>query len=295
MIIIRVKGGLGNQLFQYAMAYSLSKRLNQKVVIDISYYPEQKLRSYKLDGLNIIYKETTNNNKLPQLVTVLNNRYINKAIRKCHITHVPVGQRLYYYFETGSRVMPWFFTLNQENIYIDGYYQSEKYFFEYRDEIVKQFTPSYEESEKYKEYYRKIRSTNSVAVHVRRGDYLTVQHDRNPRSYLLDEAYYKNAMKYILNNTESPHFFWFSDDLEWVKEKFGDKDNFTYVRMTSDHADIDEIMLMKSCKNIIAANSTFSWWASWLNCDKNAIHICPEKRYGNESMIPNNWIKIPIE
>ena len=90
-------------------------------------------------------------------------------------------------------------------------------------------------------------------------------------------------------------FFWFSDDIDWVKQNFGERENFRFVSLHTKHADIDEMMLMKNCKHIIAANSTFSWWASWLNEHKDALHICPAKRYGNLHMIPENWIKIGVE
>jgi len=142
---------------------------------------------------------------------------------------------------------------------------------------------------------KEIIDSNSVAVHVRRGDFLKAQYNRNPRHYLLGEAYYKNSLRFINSRLNNPQFFWFSDDIEWVKNTFGTHDNFHFVSMHTENPDIDEMMLMKNCKHIIAANSTFSWWAAWLNENPNAVVTVPGKRYGNERMIPDRWIKIPVE
>lgn len=124
---------------------------------------------------------------------------------------------------------------------------------------------------------------------------MSAQNDPNPNHYLLGEQYYHNALKYVTEHLENPVFFWFSDDIDWVKKNFGEKGNFRFVSLHTKHADIDEMMLMKNCKHIIAANSTFSWWASWLNEHEDAMHICPAKRYGNLYMIPDGWIKIAVE
>ena len=137
-----------------------------------------------------------------------------------------------------------------------------------------------------------ITATNSVAIHVRRGDFLSAQHDPNPNHYLLGEAYYANALRYMDAQLDHPMYFWFSDDIEWVKQNFGERDNYRFVNLHTQYADIDEMMLMKHCNHIIAANSTFSWWAAWLNEHENVLRIVPEKRYGNAHMIPSDWKKV---
>lgn len=181
------------------------------------------------------------------------------------------------------------------SIYLDGYYQSEKYFREYKVDLIKQFTPNYPSEAEYESVLAEIQGREAVAVHVRRGDFLSAQNDPNPNHYLLGEQYYHNALKYVTEYLENPVFFWFSDDIDWVKQNFGERENFRFVSLHTKHADIDEMMLMKNCKHIIAANSTFSWWASWLNEHEEAMHICPAKRYGNLYMIPDGWTKIAVE
>ena len=295
MVIIRIKGGLGNQLFQYAAAYSLAQRLGQEVAIDSSFFPQQSLRGFKLDLLNIekhniISKENS-------LLKMYKNRYINKFLRQINCRFFPCGQNMKYLLETRSDLVPEFFTLHNKdlNVYMDGYYQSEAYFQKHRKELISQFLPIYPMEEEYRKILLEIQKHEAVAVHVRRGDFLKAQNDHNPNHYLLGEAYYHNALRYISEKLQSLIFYWFSDDIEWVKNSFGNHNNFRFISLHTKHPDIDEMMLMKNCKHIIAANSTFSWWASWLNEQENAMHICPAKRYGNLHMIPENWIKIAVE
>lgn len=293
MITIRIKGGLGNQLFQYAAGYSLARRLNQVVKVDTSFFPQQTLRGYKLGKLNLSYKEVLEKQNI--LTELYKSRCLNKALRIANISLLPCSTKLAYLLETKSDIVDEFFNISRTNIYIDGYYQSELYFREYKEELIKQFVPSYAMEDEYNLVLDEITQCESVAVHVRRGDFLSAQNDTNPNHYLLEEQYYQNALKYITEHVDTPMFFWFSDDIDWVKKNFGEKDNFQFISLHTKNADIDEMMLMKNCKHIIAANSTFSWWASWLNENKEALHVCPAKRYGNLHMIPENWIKIAVE
>lgn len=293
MITVRAKGGLGNQLFQYATGYSLAKRLDQEVSIDISFFPKQTLRGYKLDKLSL--DKISIDEKHSVKINALKNKYLNKVLRKLNKSVIRLGKSSIYLLECRSDLVKAFPEINADNVYLDGYYQSEQYFGKYKEELIRQFTPIYPSEEEYKATLADIEGCEAVAVHVRRGDFLSAQNDPNPNHYLLEEQYYHNALKYATEHLDNPVFFWFSDDIDWVKKNFGEKENFRFVSLHTKHADIDEMMLMKNCKHIIAANSTFSWWASWLNVHENAMHICPAKRYGNLYMIPDGWIKIAVE
>ena len=293
MVTIRIKGGLGNQLFQYAAAYSLAKRLNQRLELDNSFFPQQTLRGFKLGQMNVSCSDIAGVQS--PAVELYKRKYLNKALRKANIRVLPCGGEKKYLLETRSDIVPEFFNISKANVYMDGYYQSEDYFRAYKSELIEQFAPNYPSEREYVDALSEIANCESVAVHVRRGDFLSAQNDPNPNHYLLGEQYYHDALKYINEHLETSVFFWFSDDIDWVKRNFGEKENFRFVSLHTSHADIDEMMLMKSCKHIIAANSTFSWWASWLNEHEEALHICPAKRYGNLRMIPENWIKIAVE
>lgn len=295
MITVRIKGGLGNQLFQYAAAYALSRQLNQEMKMDISFFPEQSLRSFKLHALKVDTKSIAEKSEIPAIVRFFSNRYVHGILKKLNCRTIPVKQDYIYCVETRSRVNEWFFCRNEKDIFIEGYFQSDEYFKECRKELVRQFRQNYAPEQEYVDVLDSINHCTSVAVHVRRGDFLKVQHNSNPNHYLLGAKYYHNAISYVENAIDTPVFFWFSDDIDWVKENFGERSNYVFVTMHTKNPDIDELMLMKNCKHIIAANSTFSWWASWLNENENAMHICPSKRYGNIKMIPEKWIKIPVE
>lgn len=292
MITVRIKGGLGNQLFQYAAGYALSKRLGQEMKLDTSFYTKQTLRSYKLAFFAITHCEIQR--VVPLSVSIVKEKYLNKLLRISNISLIPFTEHNVYLLETRPDIVQEYFTISKQNIYMDGYYHSEKYFGKYRTELLRQFLPCYTQQEQYTQALEKIQSSNSVAVHVRRGDYLKLQYDNNPRHYLLGENYYMNAIKYMENRLDNPKFFWFSDDIEWVKQKFGNRKDFSYIKMNTEHSDIDELMLMKNTNHIISANSTFSWWASWLNEHENVIHICPSKNFGNKYMFPSNWVKIDV-
>ena len=291
MVEVRIKGGLGNQLFQYATGYNLARRLNTNLILDISFFQNQSLRGFGLKYLQIDFSETENGSK-NRKVEILKNKYLNKILRQIGKEVIVTGNDSRYILESKSELVPAFFYEKHSDLFLDGYYQSEKYFREVRKDLIRQFQPNYKSEEMYLNVLDYINSTNSVAVHVRRGDFLKAKNDLNPRHYLLGEKYYYNALDYIDSHLVKPVFFWFSDDIEWVKQNFGNKPNFYFIKLNTQHSDIDELMLMKSCNHIIAANSTFSWWGSWLNEKESAIHICPDKRYGNLEMIPDTWIRL---
>ena len=124
MVTIRIKGGLGNQLFQYAAGYSFAHRLNQELMLDISFFPQQTLRGYKLDKFKIDESQIVST--VPKGIEVLKGKYLNKALRTLRVDRIPAGGKTKYLLETGSYVMDFFFTDSPENSYMDGYFQSER-------------------------------------------------------------------------------------------------------------------------------------------------------------------------
>lgn len=288
MITMRIKGGLGNQLFQYAVAYALSKRLNQPFRFDPSFTGNMTARSYKILELNCNVDSIVEEEQLPIMIRFLKNAYINKACRLLNLSKHRCGNYIYW-IETKDVWQADFLKISCENLYVDGYFQSEEYFKKYRADLLKQFTPRYEPEQQYLTILERVRKKNTVAVHVRRGDF---KKDNNPFHYLLDANYYRRAVEYIREKVDNPEFFWFSDDMIWVKEHIGEMDDFHFVTIRTTHGDIDDMMLMKNCNHIITANSTFSWWAAWLNENDDSIRIVPQKPYGMDGMIPNGWMRI---
>lgn len=290
MVIVRIKGGLGNQLFQYAAGFSIAHRLNTGLTLDTTFYSQQALRGYKLDKLSIDSVDTIIPSKS---INIIKNKYLNKILRSANVRKINVGKGMSYILETHSDIMEPFFVEEADGIYLDGYYQSEEYFKEHRESLLRQFVPNYVPKEEYLKIITQIQSTFSIGVHVRRGDFLKGANDTNPNHYLLNKQYYHDALDYMTKRfAGNAIYYWFSDDMEWVRQNFGNQGNYRFISLHTEQADIDEMMLMKNCRHIISANSTFSWWAAWLNEHDNAIRIVPARRFGNLHMIPDGWVKI---
>ena len=292
MITAVIRGGLGNQLFQYASAYALSCRLHQPLRLDTSFFPQQNLRGYKLDKLKLAEHLETDGCKDGFFEKIYKNRKANGLIRRINaIKMLPIKKGKYLIDHAGSFTES-FFSIDKGNIFLNGYFQSEEYFQDYREDLLKQIVPVYEQDKVYKEFLAEIQKVSSVAVHIRRGDF--VKGDGFAYHYILEREYYLKAIQIIISKIETPVFYCFSDDIEWVKENIGSSGTFKFISLTTPNADIDEMMLMKNCKHIITANSTFSWWAAWLIENSNAIRIVPDKAYGNNHMIPRGWLRIEV-
>lgn len=288
MIIMRIKGGLGNQLFQYSMGYALAKRNNQELAFNVSFTSNMTSRGYKLPFLNVCDFIDISNENIPNKICLCKNKYINKAMRILKIGKIKIEEYVYV-LETREVYTEKFLVDKYSNAYFDGYFQSPKYFEKYRNDLLKQITPNYPPESQYIDALKMVQNCNSVAVHVRRGDF---KKSYNKFHYLLEKDYYVKAIDYIRNNVENPIFFFFSDDINWVKTNFGESEDFRFLNIKTTNGDIDDLMLMKNCNHIICANSTFSWWAAWLNESENAIRVVPTRQYGMDGMIPSDWIKI---
>ena len=288
MIIVHLKGGLGNQLFQISAAFSLGKRLGQKVCFDDGFFRHQQLRGLKIDKLlisNDIIKAKDNS----IILRLYKTRIGNKLLRLFKLNTVPYGRHKLYLVDSSKRTMKVFFEVKAQDVYLDGYFQEDTYFVNCRNTLLALLKPKYKQDDSYAFYEKKIISTNSVAIHIRRGDFTSV---KSKYHYLLGPEYYQHAINYLKSKISSPVFYCFSDDLEWVKNNIFFSDEVVFVALQTENADIDELFLMANCKHIITANSTFSWWAAWLNDNKTSIKIVPKKSYGNPNMIPSSWIRL---
>lgn len=176
--------------------------------------------------------------------------------------------------------------------YLDGFWQTWKYFENVQPEIRKAYRFTNDLTGKDKMYMEQIRKTNSVAVHVRRGDY-----DKHQDIYgnICTQVYYQRAISTIIQEVESPFFYFFSNDMEWTKAMFGERDNYIYVEGNSEEQGYIDMQLMSACKHQIIANSSFSWWAAYLNSNPDKKVICPE-RWINTRATPDvycmDWVKV---
>ena len=262
-------------MFQYATAKSIAVRNKDNFKLDITFYTRQSLRMYELNLFNI--NEALVNNK----------NFFSKVIRKFEFLSK-------YYYREREVVNYDSNVFKKKNIILDGYWQNEKYFKSIRETILKDFTPVNRLSDEANYYLKSIKSSNSVSVHVRRGDYVE-NIDTNNDHGVCALSYYQNAFEYLNNKADNLTFFVFSDDMNWCKKVFSFLERKVFIENTK--TVVDDLELMKNCKHNIIANSTFSWWGAWLNQNHEKIIIAPKKWFAkkewkNKNLACENWIKI---
>jgi len=290
MKIVHILGGLGNQMFQYAFAYALSKK-EDNVKLDTDGFSTYDLRKYELDIFNVSL-ELAGQHEISSL-KYQRETFIQKIIRRLRKKSKPLANIYYkephFHFDQNA--------LRQTgNRYFKGYWQSEKYFVNYREELLKEFSLKEELSAEINKYIEQIKHTPSVSLHIRRGDYVTNRHTNSVHG-TCSLAYYKKAVRHIEDKVETPHFYIFSDDLFWAKEHLSFVENITYIELDKTVPDYEEMILMSYCRHNIIANSSFSWWGAWLNQNEDKMVIAPQKWFNDKSLhtkdlIPSIWIKL---
>ena len=289
MIIVNIIGGLGNQLFQYAFGYAISQKKDEVLKLDINDFEIYSLRDFELELYNI--NITLASKKEAKKLKYKDENIFDKVLRKIIRKDALLSNQYYreHQFDFAKNIF-------YGDSYFEGYWQSEKYFKEYREELLKQFTLREEIHFQSQQYREKIKSTESVSLHIRRGDYITNTHTNSVHGTCsLD--YYKKAVFKIEETVESAHFFIFSDDLDWAKENLDFINNITFIELSKDIPDHEEMYLMSLCKYNIIANSSFSWWGAWLNQNPNKVVIAPSQWFNDTSrdtsdLVPEDWIRL---
>ena len=271
MKIIKLSGGLGNQMFQYAFG----KWLNEEILYDTSWFENEitfkNIKHLKLEinnfDINLEYATKEQVKDCLQETELAKN--INKIGRRFQLKILPSNR---VYEKVINRFQPNLKT-EKENVYYEGYYQSTKYFDDIKDLLINDFTPKNRMTDENSQILNDICSTNSVAVSIRHGM------DYQELGWALNENFYISAIEKIAEQTENPHFYIFSDDMEWSKKFFDNKKyNITYANSYDDNCGYAcGIYLMSKCKHNIIANSTYSWWGAYLNNNNNKTVIIPKK------------------
>lgn len=295
MITVNIIGGLGNQMFQYAFGYATSKENNTELKLDVSGFNAYDLRDYELDLFNV-EKNSELKSKYDSLLNKLNGKHntlLSKATRK--ILRGLLRFTKFYYQEKEEFVFDKGVFNIRTDTYFYGYWQNQKYFKKYRKELLEIFTLKSIHSQT-KEYQQKIIESESVSLHIRRGDYLTDAHTNSVHG-VCDMEYYKKAVTEVLKSKKQARFFIFSDDLDWVKDNLDFIDNKTFIEYKSDISDHEEMHLMSQCKHNIIANSSFSWWGAWLNQNSDKKVIAPKKWFKDsilnaDDLIPDSWVRL---
>lgn len=290
MIIVKVHGGLGNQLFQYSFALYLSKVLKKDVRLDI----RTESKSERITNRNS-WLLTLDNDSIVADVTDLtkfkffNTGFLSRIERKLYQIFPILNNK---YIVEKSVHQPNVVALSQDDGYFDGYWQTYFYPDKIRELIVTKLeSPALFEGE-FEKQCGLIDVPNSVSLHIRRGDYYTIK--ANTKIYApCGVDYYKRAVGYLRERNDKLSFFVFTDDPEWVVS------NFTWLdyQLVAGNSALTDLRLMSRCKYNIIANSTFSWWAAWLNQNDSPLVICPvdwyvDKSINTDKFIPENWIKL---
>lgn len=295
MIKVALNGGLGNQLFQYAAGKALALKHNVPLSLDLiplnSKLKWKGLATYRKYELDIFSIEAEINH--PSFT----NKYLYPLAKANYFITRLTNQFMFNYVKEKSFEFDATLLQQPDNTYLDGHFQSEKYFKSVESVLRKELMFKRQLSGQNEQWADKIQQTNSVSLHIRRGDYLLNAKNLNKHG-LTSIEYYQRAIEFMLAKIEHPVFFIFTDDINWVKESFKMDSPFYVVdnNRTSDTSYLD-MHLMSLCKHNIICNSTFSWWGAWLNPDPQKVVIAPEQWFADTSInstdiYPSEWIKL---
>ena len=292
MIIVHLAGGLGNQMFQYAFGLAATKRLGVALRLELSNRTLQIHNGFELDRIFNIQASEAAQSDMQTVLGFYRSSLIRKAItwfglEKLFLLHY-VEEPHFYYFAPEMLKIP-------DNSYVSGYWQSEKYFREINTTLRSDFAFKQPLSIQNAEVVENISLLNSVSLHVRRGDYANDPKVRSTHG-LCTLEYYQAAIRYIAEKVKNPHFFVFSDDIEWTKKVLKTDFPCQYVDHNKGDESYNDMRLMSLCQHHIIANSSFSWWGAWLNPSTKKIVIAPTRWFENETdvrdLIPQGWVTL---
>ena len=285
VIIIEVAGGLGNQMFQYAL-YQKYLHMGKAVKLDLFSYENPKSMPFELDLFHLPYDVDTKKER---------SGYMDqKRLSVYRILDQISGRPKHSYYAEKLDVGYQPEILNFENTYLSGYWQCEKYFMDFRQDVLDLFQfPDQQINLASRSLQEQMRREQAVAVHVRRGDYLLPE---NSRKYgnICTLQYYKNAMQYMKKRVPDARFYFFSNDPGWVRENLATGDS-VIVDCNHGKENYLDMYLMSQCSHNIIANSSFSWWGAWLNQNPDKIVMSPQRWFSHlefSDAICEGWIRI---
>lgn len=280
MILVQLLGGLGNQMFQYAAGRALAYRTGTQLLLDVRtlhhYQAGVTPRHYSLDAFSITG-------------AVASRRvcYMMELRRRLHLTRL-LRESSHAYNPEFERV--------GRNTYLIGYWQSERYFAPVADHIRQELSLSTSPAPASVKMLTEIATSESVSVHVRRGDY-AADPSTNAFHGLMPPSYYQRAAEALLNDTNHPHFFVFSDEPSWARQHIHLPGPTTFVDLHGPDEPHEDLRLMSACQHHIIANSSFSWWGAWLANRPGKRVFAPIKWFQDASVdtsdvCPPEWIRL---
>lgn len=291
MRIVKVKGGLGNQMFQYAFAKYLAEYTKEEVKMDYTSFNQllndrvrkPRLKSFRLSLLEASGQDIDN-------ICKFNHRQDSLSFKYKALIVIERMLNSKYYFEN-NREYRRIESISQYK-YFDGYWQSWRYVEPTINDLIKDFQPNYSINDATRQMIDKVSQENSVFIGVRKGDY-----DAEKRHYgSFGQEYYDQALSIIESQIENPIYYVFSNDIEWTKENlyFGNR-RIIYREDTDVVDDFEELLIMANCKHSIIVNSTYHWWAARLEYSPGKIVIAPKRWFFDNKpidIVPPNWITI---
>lgn len=292
MDIVRIRGGLGNQMFQYAFAEAL-RSYGREVACSLGFY--RKCPNAMRFCLEQVFPNIELNEIDDDTFNSIDNKWIQIKQNKTDLDKflVDYENRFFWVEEIKYRSRFDENIFRTKNCVFVGYWQTEKYFKNIADEIRKIYTFQCAEDELI-QLSDQLRN-NYYSIHIRRGDYL------NNKSFegICTEEYYKKAIDYIYSKNGKAQFIFFSDDIKWIKHNFQLSGAIYCEDSLFEHyQDWYDMYLMSKCCGNIIANSSFSWWGAWLNENPNKIVIAPKRwhnAYDAPDICPEEWVRINVE
>lgn len=304
MVITKLFGGLGNQMFQYAAGLSLSHHRRTILKLDVSWFTESNgtkpHERYALSSFNLPEQFATQEEieRTQGMTFTRIERWSGRIAQALHFYQY--ARRFQYtghlYSDAGLGFDPCFFN-QPDNTYLYGNWQSEKFFIPVAQQIRSHFTLRYPPTLEISKLEARIRSSPSAFLHVRRGDYV---HDPRYAKEIgsLDSDYYQKAINHLHQQHPDVKFYVFSDDIDAVEKDLNLTHAYELVREPADTDPCQILRLMSLCDHAIIANSTFSWWAAWLNPSEHKIVLAPQPWFTDsakkgDSIVSQHWTTLP--
>ena len=297
-IITKISEGLGNQLFMYANSYSLSKKFDLDFYIDqFSGYYKKNVYKFMLDNFNISSKKAPTD-------WVFSNNYDN-FFKKIYMKLDYLKKKKSFLFEKRNHDKSTFFSPIQINntdevFYIDGNFETEKYFINYKNQLINEFSIKNNKKFYNNQYLNMVKSNNTVSICIRQNRFSERIFNRKSTlskaksdQFVKDTAeYIHRAIDLIKSKVKNPKFLLWSNDFNNLDEYFP-PEQFIYINNNEDKI-ITDFYLLTQCKNFIVAPSTFNWWGAWLSERQNKICIRPKNLNlsNNKDFWPDSWISI---
>lgn len=292
VVITRLIGGLGNQMFQYAAGRAVAERHGVPLLLDVSGFKDYDLRRYELNVF-AIFAGIAGEEQLTAIIRPPQQQGLWGGLKKRLIGALSQSVLQEASFTYDARI-----EAARPPLFLDGYWQSEKYFAHLAPAMRREFTLKSGLDQANIEMLRQIKGAGSgaVSLHIRRGDYVNNPHTAQYHG-VCSLDYYRAAVQRMSQRVASPHFFVFSDDHAWVQTNLDLPHATTLVQVNDAEHGMFDMELMKSCGHHIIANSSFSWWGAWLNPSPDKVVIAPlqwfrEPSNDTRDLLPPAWIRL---